>query len=29
LDDLPATFERLSKQLATFNAFLRTLEHEV
>ncbi len=29
LDDLPATFKRLSKQLATFDEFLRTLEHEV
>ncbi len=29
LDDLPATFERLTEQLAAFDAFLGTLEREV
>lgn len=29
LDDLPATFERLSQKLATFDEFLHTLEREV
>ena len=29
LDDLPATFEKLSQQLAAFDLFLHTLEREV
>jgi hypothetical protein len=29
LDDLPATFERLTEQLAAFDVFLETLEREV